>query len=86
MRELDCKFDVILVEPPLEEYQRTQGASSERYWSWDEIESLEIEQVAAQRSFLWIWCGSSDGLDAGRRVSTYLRVGGDWLLHLLQQL
>ena len=35
-----------------------------------QIEALEIEKVAAPRSFLWIWCGSSDGLDAARRVST----------------
>jgi len=37
-----------------------------------QIEQLEIEQVADTRSFIWIWCGSSDGLDAGRRVSTQM--------------
>ncbi|XP_074647986.1 N(6)-adenosine-methyltransferase non-catalytic subunit METTL14-like isoform X2 [Tubulanus polymorphus] len=67
MRDLDSKFDVIYIEPPLEEYQRTQGCVYDRFWSWEEIEKLEISDVAAQRSFLWIWCGSSDGLDWGRR-------------------
>lgn len=67
IHDLDTKFDVILLEPPLEEYQRTIGVTYDKYWSWDEIEKLEIEQVSAPRSFIWIWCGSSDGLDAGRR-------------------
>jgi len=33
------------------------------------IEKLDIDQIADNRAFVWIWCGSSDGLDAGRRVS-----------------
>lgn len=66
-RSLKCKFDAILVEPPLEEYQRTCGVSSHtKFWSWEEIMKLEIEEVAASRSFLFLWCGSSDGLDLGR--------------------
>lgn len=31
-----------------------------------QIKGLEIEAVAAQRSFVFLWCGSSDGLDHGR--------------------
>ncbi|XP_013393324.1 methyltransferase-like protein 14 homolog [Lingula anatina] len=65
--DLDCKFDVIYVEPPLEEYQRTHGVVFDKYWTWQEIESLEIEKISAQRSFIWMWVGSSEGLDAGRR-------------------
>ena len=97
MRDLGSKFDVIIIEPPLEEYQRSQGAVFDKYWSWEDvstndfhhpticavhfsftftivsvfimqIERLEINEIAAQRSFLWIWCGSSDGLDYGRKV------------------
>ncbi|XP_076318235.1 methyltransferase like 14 isoform X2 [Tachypleus tridentatus] len=67
LRELNCKFDVILVEPPLEEYQRSQGVSNSKFWTWDEIIKLEIEEVAAPRSFIFLWCGSSDGLDLGRQ-------------------
>lgn len=67
LRDLHMKFDVILVEPPLEEYQRTQGAAFDKYWDWDEIETLDIPSVAAQRSFLWIWCGNAEGLERGRQ-------------------
>ena len=37
LRDLDSQFDVILIEPPLEEYQRTQGVSYDKYWNWDEV-------------------------------------------------
>ncbi|XP_076459000.1 N(6)-adenosine-methyltransferase non-catalytic subunit METTL14-like [Babylonia areolata] len=67
LRDLRSKFDVILLEPPLEEYQRTQGAVFNKYWDWDEIEQLDIPAVAAQRSFLWIWCGNAEGLERGRQ-------------------
>lgn len=67
LRQLDCKFDVILVDPPLEEYQRTQGVTKTKFWSWDSIMRLEIEEIAAPRSFIFLWCGSSDGLDLGRQ-------------------
>ncbi|RWS30624.1 Methyltransferase-like protein 14 [Leptotrombidium deliense] len=66
-RDLKTKFDVILVEPPLEEYQRSHGVTNMKFWSWDEIMRLSIEDVAAPRSFIFLWCGSSDGLDLGRQ-------------------
>lgn len=66
LRQLDCKFDVILIDAPLEEYQRTQGVTKTKFWSWDSIMHLEIEEIAAPRSFIFLWCGSSDGLDLGR--------------------
>ncbi|VDQ12602.1 unnamed protein product [Trichobilharzia regenti] len=37
LNELDSKFDVILIEPPLEEYHRMNGAVFDQYWSWDEV-------------------------------------------------
>ncbi|KAM7534642.1 hypothetical protein Aperf_G00000111860 [Anoplocephala perfoliata] len=54
--DLKSVFDVILVEPPLD-----------RSWSWEEIKMLEIEKIAAPRSFIWIWCGSGEGLDGARK-------------------
>ena len=42
LSELDCKFDVILLEPPLEEYQRSQGMVFDKYWSWDEVVTSKI--------------------------------------------
>ena len=39
LHELDCKFDVILVEPPLEEYQRQAAGATFNWkpWSWEEV-------------------------------------------------
>ena len=33
---------------------------------------LKIEDVAAQRSFVFLWCGAYEGLDLGREVSKCL--------------
>lgn len=72
LKSLGGKFDVMLIEPPLEEYARggagvAGGASGARqFWSWDEILALDIGEVAAHRSFVFLWCGSSEGLDMGR--------------------
>lgn len=30
---------------------------------------LEIDEIAAPRSFIFLWCGSGEGLDLGRVVS-----------------
>jgi hypothetical protein len=37
-----------------------------------QIERLDIPAVAAQRSFLWIWCGNADGLERGRNVKLFV--------------
>ncbi|KAK0140427.1 N6-adenosine-methyltransferase non-catalytic subunit [Merluccius polli] len=67
LRDLKCKFDVILLEPPLEEYYRESGIPhTERFWTWDDIMKLEIEEISALRSFVFLWCGSGEGLDLGR--------------------
>ena len=34
-----------------------------------QIESLDINSIAAQRSFIWIWAGNAEGLERGRSVS-----------------
>lgn len=72
LKSLGSKFDVILIEPPLEEYARggagvaVSGVMPRQFWSWDEILALDIGEVAAHRSFVFLWCGSSEGLDMGR--------------------
>ena len=66
LKQLDNKFDVILIEPPLEEYSRTYGVTNTKFWDWDKIMALDIVEISAQRSFVFLWCGSSDGLDLGR--------------------
>lgn len=111
LQDLKCKFDVILLEPPLEEYYRESGIShTERFWTWDDVSpvcfssfwsttwmniiwidsasvhtkaghsqsvaflllqimKLEIEEISALRSFVFLWCGSGEGLDLGRMVT-----------------
>uniref|UniRef100_A0A1B0GCJ0 N(6)-adenosine-methyltransferase non-catalytic subunit METTL14 n=1 Tax=Glossina morsitans morsitans TaxID=37546 RepID=A0A1B0GCJ0_GLOMM len=72
LKTLGTKFDVILIEPPLEEYSRaapsvaTVGGAPRVFWNWDEILNLDVGEVAAHRSFVFLWCGSSEGLDMGR--------------------
>lgn len=59
---LPVKFDVILIEPPLEEYQRSRGVTGDmEFWDWDKIMALDISSIAAARAFVFLWCGSSDG-------------------------
>lgn len=33
------------------------------------IMKLEIEEISALRSFVFLWCGSGEGLDLGRMVT-----------------
>ena len=45
---LNCEFDVILVEPPLEEYQHTAPGHTtqlQAFWDWEQIRELDIAQV-----------------------------------------
>lgn len=62
------KFDVILVDPPWEEYQRrAPGLLAEtEVWTWQQIRDLEIERIADTPSFVFLWCGTAEGLEAGR--------------------
>uniref|UniRef100_A0A3Q1APJ7 N(6)-adenosine-methyltransferase non-catalytic subunit METTL14 n=1 Tax=Amphiprion ocellaris TaxID=80972 RepID=A0A3Q1APJ7_AMPOC len=77
LQDLKCKFDVILLEPPLEEYYRESGIShTERFWTWDDIMRLEIEEISALRSFVFLWCGSGEGLDLGRMEHCLMGIKG----------
>lgn len=66
MDQIGCEFDVILVEPPLHEYRTSNGVHFNKYYTWDEIKAIDVGSVASQRSFIFLWCGSGDGLDKGR--------------------
>lgn len=69
LKQLKNQFDVILIEPPLREYVTLhpglEGVVD--FWSWDEIAALEINAIASPRSFIFLWCGSYEGLEEGRR-------------------
>jgi len=73
--ELGTKFDVILVDPPWEEYSRRAAHHHLPCWTHEEIERLNIEEIADSPSFLFLWCGSGGRLgddvfhiDQGRQL------------------
>jgi N6-adenosine-specific RNA methylase IME4 len=65
------KFDVVLIDPPLPEYsRRAEGlgidTSNLASWSYEELANLRIDSLAENCCFLFLWVGSSEGLDKGR--------------------
>ncbi|UZJ52324.1 hypothetical protein CBS101457_001644 [Exobasidium rhododendri] len=75
-RLLPIKYDVVIVDPPLESYEWESvpgnRESDSRIWSWDQIASLPMPQIMAKESFIFLWIGSgaNDGLERGREVLT----------------
>ncbi|KAL5567957.1 hypothetical protein UlMin_024532 [Ulmus minor] len=63
------KFDVILVDPPWEEYvHRAPGVADHMdYWTFEEIMNLKIEAIADTPSFIFLWVGDGVGLEQGRQ-------------------
>ncbi|KAI3458959.1 hypothetical protein Pfo_015622 [Paulownia fortunei] len=63
------KFDVILVDPPWEEYvHRAPGVTDHtEYWTIEEIMNLRIEAIADTPSFIFLWVGDGVGLEQGRQ-------------------
>ncbi|KAJ8442027.1 hypothetical protein Cgig2_007865 [Carnegiea gigantea] len=63
------KFDVILVDPPWEEYvHRAPGVTDHmEYWTFEEIQNLKIEAIADTPSFVFPWVGDGVGLEQGRQ-------------------
>ncbi|KAL1828047.1 hypothetical protein ACET3Z_006459 [Daucus carota] len=62
------KFDVILVDPPWEEYvHRAPGVTDHmESWTFEEIQNLKIEAIADTPSFIFLWVGDGLGLEQGR--------------------
>ncbi|CCF54297.1 hypothetical protein NDA11_003171 [Ustilago hordei] len=76
---IPVKYDVVLIDPPLEAYEWEAYASASTSastgaqastWSWEEIAALPVPQLAAKESFVFLWVGSGagDGLERGREV------------------
>ncbi|KAJ0538236.1 putative mRNA (2'-O-methyladenosine-N(6)-)-methyltransferase [Helianthus annuus] len=63
------KFDVILVDPPWEEYvHRAPGVTDHMdYWTFEEIMNLKIEAIADTPCFVFLWVGDGVGLEQGRQ-------------------
>ncbi|KAG6524331.1 hypothetical protein ZIOFF_014237 [Zingiber officinale] len=62
------KFNVILVDPPWEEYvHRAPGITDyPEYWTFEQIRDLKIEAIADTPSFI-LWVGDGVGLEQGRQ-------------------
>jgi mRNA (2'-O-methyladenosine-N6-)-methyltransferase len=72
LTSLGAKFDVILIDPPWDEYKRRCPGSFQQQeisvWTDDDMLQLKIDAVANNPSFLFLWVGSAEGLDQGREL------------------
>eukprot|EP00128_Syssomonas_multiformis_P006155 Colp12_sorted_trinity150504_noHs@7500 len=70
LKSLNHKFDVILIDAPLEEYYRRAPGmkvrGDERPWKFQELMNLRIQDIADSPCFVFFWVGSSEGLQFGR--------------------
>ncbi len=49
------KFDIVLIDPPWEEYARRAPGIDIATWTWQEIMKLEVEAITDTPSFLFLW-------------------------------
>jgi len=73
LKSLGTQFDVVLIDPPWEEYFNRQGRFSTDqkqapYWSYEELSNLDIGSITSTPSFVFLWVGSGEGLDLGRHL------------------
>ena len=77
--EIGGRFDVLLIDPPFDAELNSSSLSSSitssmstseyssPYYSWNDVLCLPIEEIAAQRSFVFLWIDESQGLNFGRQ-------------------
>jgi len=72
LSSLQCKFDVILVDPPWPFYVDRCPASMDNLkrtpWSFEQMSTLKIHDIAENPSFLFLWCGAGKSLNEGRQL------------------
>ena len=69
------KFDVILIDPPWEEYKRRVtnypykiGKYNLEPWTYEEISNLRVDLISDNPSFIFFWVGTCEGVDIGRQI------------------
>lgn len=72
LQSLGTKFDVILIDPPWEEYRaRVMGMfvpnEDLTAWTLEELKRLEVGEIADAQSFCFLWCGEMH-LEHGREL------------------
>ena len=73
---LGTKFDVVLIDPPWEEYRRRKSVATGELddcedvevWTPQEIMNLRIDAITDTPSFCFLWCGAGVGLTWGRAM------------------
>lgn len=50
----------------MKKFAHNQFIVFSRYYTWEEIKAIDVGSISASRSFIFLWCGSADGLDKGR--------------------
>eukprot|EP01056_Protomagalhaensia_sp_Gyna25_P000874 Protomagalhaensia_sp_Gyna_25__873@NODE_1421_length_1851_cov_123_456402_g1146_i0_p1_GENE_NODE_1421_length_1851_cov_123_456402_g1146_i0NODE_1421_length_1851_cov_123_456402_g1146_i0_p1_ORF_typecomplete_len438_score69_02MTA70/PF05063_14/2_4e44EF_assoc_1/PF08355_12/1_6EF_assoc_1/PF08355_12/3_4e02_NODE_1421_length_1851_cov_123_456402_g1146_i0401314 len=74
LASLGTQFDVILVDPPWEEYRRrTPGAPrlpEDRTWSMQDLKDLRVDLLADNQCFLCLWAGATH-LDDARTLMSH---------------
>ena len=63
---LGIEFDAIVVNAPWEEYARRWPNHAIDAWSFAELQRLPIKELGSRASFVFLWCGSAEGLQYGR--------------------
>ena len=73
LTRIGTKFDVILIDPPWEEYRRRKIACGAEMseedmavWTPPEIMNLQIDRIGDTPSFVFLWSGSGVSLQWGR--------------------
>ncbi|CAD7952077.1 unnamed protein product [Amoebophrya sp. A25] len=72
LKSLDMRFDVVVIDPPWKEYWRRTGGldvygEDVTPWTFQEIASLKLEDVMAERCFVFLWVGETH-LEEGRAL------------------
>eukprot|EP00850_Spirogloea_muscicola_P007440 SM000037S13575 [mRNA] locus=s37:866017:869778:+ [translate_table: standard] len=70
------KFDVILLDPPWEEYvRRAPGvADALEWWPPEDVLNLKLEAIAYNPSYVFLWVGDAEGLEHGRAYLKKVRI------------
>lgn len=50
------RFDVVLIDPPWEEYARRATGSTEiTVWPWQDVQALDVGAIADNPAFVFLW-------------------------------
>ncbi|XP_063726694.1 N6-adenosine-methyltransferase non-catalytic subunit-like [Symsagittifera roscoffensis] len=64
LKRLKNQFDVIMISAPLVNGFSPESSDPKlKHWSFDELSHLDIEAVAPNRGFIFMWCGTSENVD-----------------------